>query len=302
MFHPTIRGAGECTVEKVQLVESFDVLCHIVDELQRFSYLGFDTEFDGFYRYFEKTCLIQVSTTERDIIIDPLAIDDLGPLQGVLEAPSIEKIFHACNNDLLALQRDYGFRIRNIFDTAVAWQLLGHKRCGLAHVLQKEFRVEHLKKSRYQRCDWAKRPLKSDQLEYARLDTHYLISLRHRFERQLSLEGLRYTAEERFRELEALTFEPKKPDPRAYLKIKGARDLDSEGKRVLKALYLFRERSAQRQNRSPFRVMSNQCMVHLATNKPHAPQGLANIHGLPRRFKGQQADGLVALIRRATRC
>lgn len=286
-------------MDSVQLIDSSDDLCRIVDELQHHSHLGFDSEFDGFYSYFEKTCLIQVSTSERDIIIDPLAIDDMSPLQKVLETPRIEKILHASSNDLLALQRDYGFRVCNLFDTAVAWQLLGHKRCGLAYVLYKEFQVEHPKKSRYQRCNWAKRPLEPDQVEYARLDTHYLISLRHRFDRQLSLKGLRDKAEEKFRQLEELTFEPRKIDPRAYLKIKGARKLDLKGKQILKALYRFRERLAQRQNRSSFRIMSNQCMLHLAGNNPQTPRDLVRIHGLPGRFKEREADVLLGVIRRA---
>ena len=286
-------------MDSVQLIESTDALRGIVDELQDHKYLGVDTEFDGFYSYFEKTCLIQVSTPERDIIIDPLAIDDLSPLRQVLETPRTQKIMHASNNDLLALQRDYGFRVHNLFDTAIAWQLLGHKRCGLAHVLQKELDVKHQKKSRYQRCDWAKRPLQPAQIEYARLDTHYLISLRHRFDLQLSLDGLRSKADQKFSDLEKLTFEPKKPDPSAYLKIKGAQELDSRGRRTLKALYRFRERLAQRQDRSPFRVITNQCLLHLARNKPQTHQDLTCVHGLPRRFKGHQADVLLAVIHRA---
>lgn len=288
-------------MKSVQMVKSSDVLCSVVDELQHHSHLGIDTESDGFYRYFEKTCLIQISTPERDIIIDPLAIDDMSPLKEVFETPRIEKILHASNNDLLALQRDYGFRVRNLFDTAVAWQLLGHKRCGLAYILRKEFQVEHSKKSKYQRCDWAKRPLEPDQVEYAQLDTHYLISLRHRFDRQLCTRRLREKAEEKFRELEDLTYEPKKPNPHAYMKIKGAREMNSQGRRILKALYLFRDGLAQRQDLSSFRIISNESMLRLATSNPQTPRDLLHIQGIPKRFKGRGAESVLTVIKRANR-
>ncbi|MDY7030823.1 MAG: HRDC domain-containing protein [Thermodesulfobacteriota bacterium] len=286
-------------MDSFELIESYDELCRISDALKWQSQIGVDTESDGFHSYFEKLCLIQVSTSTCDIIIDPLVINDLTPLQEVLENPNIKKILHASSNDILAFQRDYGYRLRNLFDTAFAWSLLGHRRCGLAYVLQKEFQVEHPKKSKYQRCNWAIRPLREDQLEYARLDTHHLIPLRHRLEEHLFREGLQDKAIEGFNQLEGVTFEPKKPDPNAYLKIKGAKELDCKGKHVLKALCRFRDRVARNQNRSPFRIMTNESMLRLARTNPQSIEDLLQITGLPKHFKEHQANGLLAVIQRA---
>ncbi len=288
-------------MEGVQLIESSKALLEAVEVLRDYSYLGIDTESDGFYSYFEKICLIQISIPDRDIIVDLLPIDDLSPLREILETPRIEKILHASNNDLLALQRDYGFRVRNLFDTAVAWQMLGHKRCGLDYILQKELAVEHPMKSKYQRCNWAQRPLTLDKLEYARLDTHHLISLRHRLDNKLSLERLRKKAQKKFQQLEELIFEPKKPDPLAYLKIKNTRFLDSRGKDILRELYRFRDRLARKQDCTPFRIITNQSMLHLASKNPRNLMELRRIPGLPRHFKNQQAGALLGVISRAYR-
>lgn len=295
----TTKKKCDSTSNELKLIESSDALEKIINKIKSHRYLGVDTESDGFYSYFDKVCLVQISTPEQDIIIDTLAIDNLNPLRELLESPDIEKTFHSSNNDLLSLQRNYGYRVRNVFDTALAWQMLGHKHCGLAYVLDQELQVKLFNKSQFQRCNWAKRPLSSDQLRYARLDTHYLIPLRHRLNRQLSFNGLRDKTQQKFQKLEELTFKPKKPNPQAYLKIRDARELDLLGKFILKTIYHFRERLARRQNFSPFRILTNQSMLHMARNNPHNLQDLLCTPGLSKRFKDHQAGPLLTIIRRA---
>ena len=62
------------------------------------SIVGFDTEADSFYHYFDKTCLLQVATRKQMFLVDPLAMggpaemDSLGP---VMASPEIRKVFHA---------------------------------------------------------------------------------------------------------------------------------------------------------------------------------------------------------------
>ena len=38
----------------------------------------------------------------------------------MLADPQIEKVFHAAENDILMLKRDFGFSFANIFDTMLA--------------------------------------------------------------------------------------------------------------------------------------------------------------------------------------
>lgn len=86
---------------------------------------GIDTESDSSYAYQEKVCLIQISDLERDWIIDPLLVDDLSALGDVLSDPDIVKVLHGGDYDVVCLHRDFGFRIKGLFDTLLAAQLLG---------------------------------------------------------------------------------------------------------------------------------------------------------------------------------
>ena len=87
--------------------------------------LALDTESDSLYRYFYKVCLIQISTSSTDYLVDPLRLPDLSPLGAILADPGIEKVFHAAENDILVLKRDFQFDFANIFDTMLAARILG---------------------------------------------------------------------------------------------------------------------------------------------------------------------------------
>ena len=83
-------------------------------------------------------------------------------------------VFHDADYDLRLLQQDYGWQIRNIFDTRVAAQLLGYTAFGLAALLERFFDVKLDKK--HQRADWSMRPLTDDMLDYAAQDTRFLLA------------------------------------------------------------------------------------------------------------------------------
>jgi len=81
--------------------------------------LAVDTESNSLFAYQEKVCLIQFSTPRDDFLVDPLALDDLSPLESLFADPKIEKIFHAAEYDLITLKRDYNFTFDNLFDTMI---------------------------------------------------------------------------------------------------------------------------------------------------------------------------------------
>ena len=138
--------------------------------------LALDTESDSLYRYFYKVCLVQVSTISTDYLVDPLRLPDISGLNDLLADPSIEKVFHAAENDVVVLKRNFGFSFAHLFDTMVAARILGLPRVSLAALLEENFAVKLDKRA--QLTDWGRRPLTGEQLSYARLDTHYLMPLR----------------------------------------------------------------------------------------------------------------------------
>jgi ribonuclease D len=281
------------------LIETPAQLHELARELANHGFLALDTESNSFYAYFERICLIQISTPTNDYIVDPQAVKDLSPLTRILDDPRREKIFHAASNDILGMKRDFGFTIRNLFDTAFACKLLGYKQLGLAKIIEKHFGITLNKK--WQRHDWSRRPLLPEQLDYARLDTHFLIPLRHLLSTELQTANLWDPAREAFDSLCQMRTREKRFHSMNFLHIRGARALDSDGKRVLKALFVYREQEAQRRDRAPFRILTDDTLIRLAHERPQDSEHFSQVKGLPRSFReGSYAHSLLGIIRKHT--
>ena len=281
-----------------KLIATEPALDKFLERVSDASYLAVDSETNSFFAYKPRTCLIQISSRHEDFILDPLALKDLSPLGRLFSDSSVEKVFHAAENDLIGLKRDFRFRVRNIFDTAVACRILGRKRLGLARILSEEFEVCHDKK--LQRCNWEKRPLTKEQLYYAQLDTHFLIQLRHRLDGQLLERNLKEVARERFAQLDNFREKPQrvwKPDD--YLHLRGAEALPTASLQALKGLFSYRENLARKANKAPFRIINNETLMRLAREMPEDLTALKRIRGLPSRFKGKGAAKLLRIIRKS---
>src|SRR5215207_9310610 len=160
-----------------------DTLSQMAGTLSAQSRIAVDTESNSLHAYRERVCLIQFSIPQKDYVVDPFALEDLSSLAPIFANPKIEKIFHAAEYDLICLRRDFGFQFANLFDTMHAARVLGYPFVGLDNLLAEKFQFEMDK--RHQKADWAMRPLTSAQLDYARLDTHFLFDLRDTLESEL---------------------------------------------------------------------------------------------------------------------
>jgi ribonuclease D len=255
-----------------------------------------DTESNSLHAYRERVCLVQITAGERDYLVDPLAVPDLSPLREFFEDPRREKIFHAAEYDLLCLRRDFGFRVRGIFDTHAASRSLGCKECGLNSLLEREFGIT-LDKA-MQRANWGKRPLSERQLEYARLDTHYLPALRDRLAAQIDAAGLWPELRDEFLRLEQIPdLESTGPAADPFWRIHGVYDLPPRQRAVLQALFEWREQEARRIDRPPFHVLSGEAMIRLARSAPAAESGLAAA-GLGERVIHRWGRGILQSIER----
>lgn len=285
-------------LNSVVLITDRSDFLKFLQELEKSTHVAVDTESNSFHAYFNRVCLIQVSTSEKDYIIDPLSVGDIQALGEVLSNPDVEKIFHAAPNDIAGLKRDFKFVMRNVFDTSIAAKILGYKQLGLAPIILEHFGISLDKK--WQRYDWAKRPLRVEQIEYARFDTHFLIPLRHRLNEELEKKELLGPAREAFEKLCLQEISKKNFRPGDFLHIYGAQSLDVAGKRILKALYLFREKEARRRDRAPFRILTNETLIRIALQRPKSVQDFNKIKGMPRIYLSSHAAfQLLDLIRKS---
>ncbi|MCC7208226.1 MAG: ribonuclease D, partial [Anaerolineae bacterium] len=255
-----------------------DALRELVSHLRQQPLVAVDTESNSLYAYRERVCLVQVSTRARDWLIDPLSVDDLSPLGEIFANPAIEKVFHAAEYDLMCLKRDYGFTFANLFDTMIAARILGLKAVGLGNLLEQHFGVRQDK--RFQRANWALRPIPPDQLAYAQQDTHFLPALRDVLREMLEQGGHLDEAREAFDLLAETTPSERTFDPDAYWYINAARDLDRRSMAILRELYLWREQTAQDRDVPPFKIVGDDGLAAIARTTPASVEALASLRGV----------------------
>lgn len=259
--------------------------------------IALDTEGASFHRYVDRIYLLQLSTRNRSLILDPLAIDanTLGPLGALLESESVETVLHDADYDLRLLHQDYGWHVRNIFDTRVAAQLLGLKAFGLAALLERYFGLKLDKK--HQRADWSMRPLTDDMLDYAAQDTMNLLELCDRMRDELARKERLEWAREEFVRLEGTRWPDEDPGL-AYLRIKGARDLSRRELAVLRELVPWREGVARSMDRATFRVIGNEQLLEIARQMPRSRDDLSRIKGVSRGVLENRAREIIAAVER----
>ena len=179
-----------------ELVDSPDRFMRVMGLISRDRIVGIDIESNGFFRYPERICLIQISASGRVYLIDPLAIEDMSPLGKALADRSIQVVLHSGDNDVRSLDRDWGFRVGNLFDTSIAAAFAGIKQLGLASTLQEVMDVTIPKDKKVQRSDWTVRPLSDVALTYAAEDVRHLLGLRDKLLERLHGLGRVHWVEE----------------------------------------------------------------------------------------------------------
>ena len=236
----------------------------LVKKLSKQPSVAVDTESNSLHAYHEQVCLIQFSTPETDYLVDPLALDGLTVLGEVFANPEIEKIFHAAEYDLICLKRDFDFSVTNIFDTRWAVRILGYAKDGLDGLLSEKFDVQVNKK--YQKADWGRRPLSEEQINYARLDTHYLLPLKDMLQAELEEKGLLQLASEDF--ARACDVEIPAGKPVLWERMANNHNFSPRELTILKELYECRERIAEDLDRPPFKVMGDKQLFDMARLPP----------------------------------
>lgn len=280
-------------------IESRDFADDLIDDLAGAERIALDCEAAGFHRYSDRLCLIQLTVGPRTYILDPLGFDPRDILREPLEDPSVEVLMHGADFDLRLLSRDLGIKLRGLSDTQIYAALIGEEGLGLQSLLESRLDVRLSKK--YQRADWAQRPLSESMLEYAAEDTRHLERLAGLLLADLDKLGRRAWAEEECRALEAVADGVPDDDPvDPVSRVKGARDLSPRQVTALRAALDWRDEIARSKDRAPFRVIGEPPLVEAVARQPRRVEDLLEIRGFPKGLARGEGKELIRRLHAVT--
>ena len=266
-----------------KFIESDQELGQICAKLAVEPIIGVDLEADSMHCFQEKICLIQIASATEAFLVDPFIISDFSPFVAILENPDIIKIFHGSDFDVRSIDREMGVRIQNLFDSEIACRFLNVRERGLAALLKEHFNVHVDKK--FQKVDWSKRPLLEDMIAYSVGDVAHLVALHQLLREKLEKINRFHWAKEEFEAQSRVKYESNHSLP-LFRKFKGAGRLDNRTLAVLENLLLVRLEMARKKDLPLFKIMSNQSILTMATQRPQSPGEMVGIKALSKRQAG----------------
>jgi ribonuclease D len=267
-------------------------VAELVDRLVEEPRYAMDTEFHRERTYFPKLALMQIAFAGEIVLIDPLACD-LTPLRRLFASPALA-VLHAAQQDLDVLHHSVGAIPETIFDTQLAAGFLGYSTPSLSSLLQGELKVTASKGDRL--TDWLRRPLTTDQCNYAASDVAHLLELHDSLTAQLEAGGRAGWVVDACEELRCRPASGTDPDL-AWTRLKDVRVLKPRARGVARAVAAWRERRAMA-NDSPVRqVLPDLAILGIAQRQPRTVQELAQARGVDdRHTRGVIAKELLEAV------
>ena len=276
------------------LIQCQDELARFCQSALRAPWLGLDTEFERVRTYYPRLCLLQLSTLERTVCVDPLQGLDLDPLAQLI-ANSPITILHAARQDLEVLQYALQVSPQRVFDTQIAAALLGHgEQVGYASLAKALCGVDLAKQQT--RSDWTRRPLSDAQISYALDDARYLGSFYEHFFKELdSRQRLGWVIED-CAALVQRDLLREAADSAVMRTHARSRRLTHEQQSVVLALARWRERTAQEINLPRGWVLTDSAVLDIAREMPGNANALGSIEGVSSKLGARWGEVLMGVI------
>lgn len=256
--------------------------------------LALDTEFLRERSYYPKLCLIQMATADEIAVVDCLAFAELRPLADLLENDRIEKIFHACSQDVEVLFDALHVVPNPVFDTQIAASFLGmRQQIGYGDLVE-EFCHVHLTKAEAL-SDWSRRPLSDEQIEYAADDVRYLPRV---YEEMVTRLGVADRLGWVLPEMDTLVEKASQQrDPReAYLHLKRVSSLTRRQLAIAREACAWREYRAAEKNIPRRWLLSDEVIVECCRRIPRNVNALKRIRGAEQ-LSAEDAEAFMDALR-----
>ena len=282
----------------IEYIDNHADLEQACERLGNSQVLCVDTEFHRETTYYPKLALIQLATPQHTVCVDPLAIQNLQPLQILFANTHIIKVFHAAWQDMEIFLNIFGSLPAPVFDTQIAAALLGKgEQIGYAALIQEYLGIE-VDKSQT-RTDWLQRPLNAKQIEYAAGDVYYLSKAYPLMQQQLHDLHREDWLSADFQALSnPQLYTPNPPD--MWRKIKAHQKLRGVELAILQATTAWRETTAQQRDKPRKRIVSDDVLIDIARQKPTAVAQILSLRSLQNaRMPQDDAQALLQCIEQA---
>ena len=282
---------------QLQYIDTAEALQAFCNRIAGADWIALDTEFLREKTYYPKLCLLQIATPDVVACVDPLALDDLGPLLDLIFDPGITKVMHSARQDMEIFFHLRGAAPAPVFDTQIAALLLGYPdQIGYGNLVRELLGVS-LEKL-HTRADWSLRPLSDPQLQYAADDVIYLVDVYRQLQAKLQQLGrLEWLAED-FQQLSSADLYLTHPE-QAWLKVKGSNRLKGASLAVLQSLAKWREERAIRSDRPRGWILRDDALIEIARHRPVSVAALGKLRGLNERLVSKSGAELVAVVAQA---
>ena len=240
--------------KEVYLIQSYLDKEFVIDIISNENIIGIDTEFDWRNTYFPKLSLLQISASNKILLIDCIKIKDLKFLKNLLEDKKKLIVIHSARSDTTVLNTNLKIKIKNVFDVQIAEKLISKSEIlNYGKIVKKYFSVS-LNKSET-KSNWLKRPFTEDQLSYAADDVNFLIEI---YKKQLKILKKLRLVERAFQDSEKESFFGNQDLYISRLKkIKKASKLE-------KKIFMWREKYAEKKNIPPSKIFKDKELKSVA--------------------------------------
>jgi ribonuclease D len=273
------RSIPEVDQEMVVSAQQLEECCA---QMEASPHIGFDTEFVGEHTYHPTLCLIQIATSKRLFLIDPLTVGPLGAFWKIIADPKHEIVVHAGRQDVHLCRMAAGAPPGRLFDLQIAAGLVGTiYPIGHGTLVAKELGIQIAKGETL--TEWGIRPLTPKQIRYAFEDVKYLLVLREILATRLEERGRTGWAEEEF-QLLRLDIRAEEAVREKWNKLRGLGGLDRRTLAVVRALYNWREDAAAAHNRPARTFLRDDLIIEIARRRPGEDRDLMSIRGVGKKF------------------
>ncbi len=275
-----------------ELLECDEDLADMLEDAAGRTVVAVDTEFMRRNTFYPQAALLQLCFEETAWLIDPLGIEDKGPLIELMEDPGVLKVLHSASEDLEVFLDWLGVVPQPLFDTQRAAAMLD-RGFGVGYrALVEAIEGVDLPKGET-RSDWLQRPLTDSQCDYAALDVTHLLTAWKTLDAECHAQGKYEWVLSDGRDAGASLASTANG---YYKRIKSAWKLAPRQLGLLIALSDWRERTARQKNKPRSWIIDDGACLQLAQNNPRSLSEMQSSTDIPAQAIRRYGEDILNLL------